>query len=265
MIDRMFQKLASKDETALIVYIPAGFPSLPESMDLLKTIGESGADLIELGVPFCDPVADGPTIQAATQQALDRGATLRGILDALREAGYGDGAEDRTPLSLMSYLNPLLALGREALLAEMAQLKIAGLIIADLPLEEADEWVEATRRHGISLSLLVAPTSGTDRARRIAELSGGFVYYVSVTGITGARTELPEDLLSSVAELKSCTKRPVAVGFGIATPDHVQQLRNVPAEGRADAVVVGSRVVRAIQDQENVAELIRSLKAATRS
>ena len=258
MIERMFERLAARGETALIAYLPAGFPTLPESMELLKTVAASGADLIELGVPYCDPVADGPTIQQATQRALDGGTTLRGILDALDDRAAG--GTSAVPISLMSYLNPLLAFGREALLVRMATAGCCGLIVPDLPLEEAGVWIDQTTAHGIALSLLVAPTSSPERSREIAHRSRGFVYYVSVTGITGAREALPDDLFSSLARIKEITTLPVAVGFGISTPAQVRLLR-----GRADAVVVGSRIVRAIQDGEDVAKLIRALKAATRS
>jgi len=254
VIGATFERLAERGETGLIAYLPAGYPTLDSSMELVETVAASGADLIELGVPFCDPVADGPTIQAATQAALDGGTTFGGILERL------NGRSCAAPLSLMSYLNPLLAYGREPLLDRLRELSVAGLIVPDLPLEESGEWSDAATERGIDLSLLVAPTSSPERAAEIARASRGFVYYVSVTGITGTRDTLPEDLFRSLDELKRVAERPVAVGFGISTPEQVRQLR-----GRADAVVVGSRIVRAIRDGENVGALVQSLKAATRS
>ena len=209
---------------------------------------------MELGVPFCDPIADGPTIQAASQAALESGARLPDILDAVRPL------ELPVPVSLMSYLNPLLAFGRERLLDSMAECGIAGLIVPDLPVEEAETWVAATARRGVDLTLLVAPTSTPDRIRRIAELSQGFLYYVSVTGVTGAREALPHDLFDSLRTLRELTDKPVAVGFGLSSAAQIASLR-----GRADGAVVGSRIVEAIRRGEDLPTLIRELKQATRS
>ncbi len=251
--DRL-ERLRERGEMALMPYFSAGFASLEDSMRHIETAAQNGADLIEVGVPFSDPVADGPTIQAASQTALAGGCRLPRILDALGQIRV------EAPLILMSYLNPLLAYGRERLLADMARARVVGLIVPDLPLEESAGWADATRAAGISLVLLVAPTTTEDRIRRIAERSDGFVYYVSVTGTTGSRRELPRDLFRSLDAVRAVTDMPVAVGFGISTADQVRRLR-----GRADGVVVGSRLVEAIRRGEDLSLLIRQLKAATRN
>ncbi len=160
----------------------------------------------------------------------------------------------------MSYLNPLLAFGREALLDELARVGVSGLIVPDLPLEEAEGWIAETRRRDIELTLLVAPTSDDDRLRRIAEASAGFVYYVSVTGITGARDSLPPELGERLDHVRAIGDKPVAVGFGISRPEQIRTLR-----GHADGVVVGSRIVETIRRDEDLSELTRQLKQATRS
>ena len=253
-IQQVFEQLRRRREMALIPYLTAGFPSLDESMQALRTIAESGADLVELGVPFCDPVADGPTIQQASQDALDGGVTLPGIFDALKREPVS------IPLIIMSYLNPLLALGEERLWKEMADAGVSGLVVPDLPLEEAGGWVEATRSRGISLILLVAPTSSGERAAEIAACCGGFIYCVSITGTTGARDGLSDDLAPVLERLRGATNLPLAVGFGISRPSQIIELR-----GKADGVVVGSRIVDAIRNGEDLRELVGQLKEATRS
>jgi tryptophan synthase alpha chain len=253
-LDATFERLRADDETAWIPYVTAGYPSLDATLDSLRVMAANGADIIEVGVPFGDPVADGPTIQAASQVALDAGITLRAIVDALKLEDFG------VPLVLMSYLNPLLAYGRDALLDDLVAARVSGLIVPDLPAEEAGEWRDAARARGIHLVLLVAPTSPPERIRRIAESATGFLYYVSVTGTTGARDELPADLFDALATIRGITDMPVAVGFGISRREHVRGLR-----GKAEGAVVGSRIVEAIRRGEDLAGLIRDLKQATRS
>ena len=254
MIARTFRELGARGETALIPYLTAGYPSLQRSMEDLQIVIDNGADLVELGVPFSDPVADGPTIQHASQHALQSGAGLSRILEAISQREIG------RPLLLMSYLNPLLAYGREAVLCDMRAAGVSGLIVPDVPLEEAEPWRVAADARGLDLVLLVAPTSGEQRTRTIAASSRGFVYYVSVAGVTGARQELPDDLLDSLAGVKRSSPLPVAVGFGISDAEQVRTLR-----GRADGVVVGSRIVEAVRRGEDLAALVRKLKQATRS
>lgn len=247
-----FNSLAARRETALIPYVTAGFPTLDESLENLQTIAGAGADLMEIGIPFSDPVADGPTIQHAAHTALEQGVRLTDILSALESVRLS------LPLIAMSYLNPLLAYGPN-LIADLGKAGISGLIVPDLPVEEADGWLDACRSGGIDLIFLAAPTSTPQRLRAIAEKSDAFIYYVSVTGTTGARSTLPPGLIDALASLKKITDKPVAAGFGISTPDQVRALH-----GRADGVVVGSRVIEAIRRGEDLEKLIRDLKNATK-
>jgi tryptophan synthase alpha chain len=253
-ISARFEQLKSRRETALIVYLTAGFPNLAASIESLCVIADNGADLIEVGIPFSDPVADGPTIQHASQQALQAGTRLRDVIAALKQSPLS------VPISLMSYLNPLMSYGREALLDDLTECGVGGLIVPDLPLEEADRWLIPARERDIALTLLVTPTSSDDRVRRIADSSDGFLYYVSVTGITGARETLPPDLFASLARVRKLSRLPVAVGFGISNAEQIRSLHQ-----HADGVVIGSRVVQAIQREEDLGALIREWKVATRS
>ena len=253
-IAQTFAQLRERDELAFIPYQTAGFPSLPESLQNLSRLAENGADLLELGIPFCDPIADGPTIQYASQVALEGGVSLADILDAL------ESTDLPCPLILMSYLNPLLAYGRGRLFPAMKAAGASGLIIPDLPAEEADEWLAAARKSDISLVFLLAPTSTADRIRQVAELTDGFIYAVSLTGTTGARAELTPGLGGFLRRIKDVTNKPIAVGFGISTPEQVRALR-----GQAQGVVVASRIIEAIRHGEDWTKLVRELKDATRS
>jgi len=253
-ISTTFEQLRTRREMALLCYLTAGFPTLADSMRHVATAAESGADLIEIGIPFSDPIADGPTIQHASHAALQAGVTLRRTITAL------GALRVRTPLVVMSYLNPLMAHGRDKLLSDLRQVHVVGLIIPDLPAEESDGWLGAARQFEISLVQLAAPTSTDDRLREIGRRSDGFVYAVSLTGTTGARRALPDGLGEFLGRVRSITGKSVAVGFGISTPEHIRALR-----GQADGVIVGSRLIEAIQNNEDLAAVVKSLKAATRS
>jgi tryptophan synthase alpha chain len=248
-----FGRLRARDEMALIAYHTAGYPSLRESVKNIGRLSENGADIIEIGIPFSDPIADGPTIQKSSQAALEQGVTLPQILEAV------SGFKPEIPLVAMSYLNPLLAFGRESLFQSMKSAGFAGLIIPDLPLEESESWTREADAHEIDLIFLITPTTSDERMKRLAEASRGFIYCVSLTGITGTRSELPPHLTEFLAKVKSCSNKPAAVGFGISTPAHVRQLK-----GSADGVIVGSRIVKAMADGEDVGKLVRELKGATR-
>lgn len=253
MIRARIEALRARGETALIVYLMAGFPSPLAWRDALRVAAAAGADVIEVGIPFSDPIADGPAIQRASQAALAAGTTLASVLDSLADArppGVG--------LCLMSYLNPLVAFGAR-LVPRAREVGVHGLVVPDLPLEEAGPWLAATSAAGLELSLFVAPTTGAERARAIGARSTGFVYYVAVTGTTGARKRLGPDLPAALGRLRALTDKPIAVGFGISRPEHVAALR-----GRADAVVVGSRLVEALERGEDLEALIRSFKRATK-
>ena len=253
-IHTTFEDLRERNELALIPYMTAGFPTLDASIETLAQIAENGADLLEIGIPFSDPVADGPTIQHSSQVALDNGTRLSNILDALRTVRFAQ------PLVAMSYLNPLLAYSPGKLFAKMKEAGVSGLIVPDLPPEESDDWLGAARDAAIALVFLVAPTSSQERVRRIAERSDAFLYYVSVTGTTGIRQGLPADLSESLRAVRVVTDKPLVVGFGISESNQIRSLRC-----HADGVVVGSRIVEAVRRGEPVAELITRLKEATRS
>ena len=226
MIRRALESARNRGETAIIPYVTVGYPDLETSMGHVEAIAAAGADVIELGVPFSDPVADGPTIQHASQVALKGGVTLRRILDATTHL------EIATPLVLMTYLNPLLAMGGLEALPLLARAGVRGLIIPDLPLEEAAGWVARADTEALSLIPLVAPTSGARRVRAIAREARGFVYYVSVAGVTGARHGLPTGLADGIRGVRQHTDLPVAVGFGISAPEHVRALRGVAGRRR---------------------------------
>lgn len=252
-IEQAFGRLRARREMALMPYLTAGYPTRPAFLEHLRTVIDGGADLLEIGIPFCDPIADGPTIQHSSQVALESGARLTDILDDLSKIA------PRVPLIAMSYLNPLLAMPRERLFERLKVAHIRGLIIPDLPADEAGDWSAATREAGLDLVLLAAPTSPDERLRLIGKQARGFVYAVSLAGTTGARRDLPPELPAFLQRLRQATALPIAVGFGISRPEQIQSLH-----GLADGVVVGSRVVDAIRREEDLSTLIRSLKESTR-
>jgi tryptophan synthase alpha chain len=253
-IGETFDRLRHRGELAVVPYVMAGYPTAERSLEILSAVAAAGADVMEIGVPFSDPVADGVTIEAAGHAALRAGFRLGPFLERLKGVRLG------RPVALMSYLNPLLAYGRDRLLADLAAAGVSGLIVPDLPPEEADEWRAACRACGIDTIFLVAPTSTDDRILRIAAASEGFVYAVSLAGTTGARAGQDPGLPAYLARLRRLTDKPIAVGFGISQPEHVRGLR-----GLADGAVIGSRLVDAIRDGEDIAGLVRSLKLASRA
>ncbi len=236
-IEAVFRRLKRQGEKALIPFITAGDPDLETTRILALEIAARGADLLELGIPFSDPLADGPTIQASSNRAVERGVHLT---DVLQLAGRLRG-EVEIPLILMGYYNPILQHGLDRTAGEAAELGVDGFIIPDLPPEEGEAWRRAAIGHGVAPIFLAAPTSGAARIKRLGRLTRGFLYYVSVTGITGARRELPSEVVNALVEVRSLVKCPVAVGFGISTPQQVRGLAPY-----TDAVVVGSAIVQRI-------------------
>lgn len=258
-ITAVFARLRARGERALIPYLTAGDPSLEVTRQLVLEAEARGADLIELGFPFSDPLADGPIIQRASERALASGVRLLGLLDLARELRQ----RLRTPLILMTYMNPLLAHGLERVTKEIST-GFDGLIVPDLPMEESAVLATAARQAHLDLVFLVAPTSGPDRVRRIARRSRGFLYAVSLMGVTGPRAELPADLVSYLQRIRAVTEKPVAVGFGISHPEQVKALAP-----HADGVIVGSALVRLVEEGgadavRRVGDRIAALKAATR-
>lgn len=252
-INDMFASLKARNELGLIAYLTAGYPTIDASIDSMHEAAAAGIDLLEIGVPFSDPIADGPTIQHASVRALAGGFTLTAFLDRLAQRPLP------IPTLLFSYLNPLLAFGRDRLLDRSRELNISGVLIPDLPIDEAADWLDAARQRNRCLVFLVAPTSTDGRIAQIAADSDAFIYAVSSLGTTGARQGLAADLPGYLGRIRRATDKPVAVGFGISTPAQVAALRD-----SADAVVIGSRFITAIRNNENLTQLIQGLKKAAR-
>jgi tryptophan synthase alpha chain len=234
-------------------YLMGGFPDLAASLAIGEAYADAGADLVELGVPFSDPLADGPVIHAAGTRALAAGATVPAVIELAR------GLSERFPVVLMCYSNVVMARGVERFADELAQANVSGLIIPDLPLEESRPALEACDAAGIALVPLVAPTSSEERLERIGAQARGFIYTVSVTGTTGERAELDPGAL--LARVRAHATVPLALGFGIATPEQAA----AAAAAGADGVIVGSRLVRAAADGEDVGALVAELAAALRA
>lgn len=245
-----FAAATKEGRTALVCYLMGGDG---DTAALAQAVDEAGADVIELGLPFSDPIADGPVLQAAATRALAAGATVGGVLASAAKLRL------RAPLVAMGYMNPVERMGAAAFARKLSEARICGAIIPDLPLEEAGPLREALAALDIDLVPLVAPTTPSARAAAIAKTASGFVYYVSVTGVTGARAALPEDLVQKLAELRAVSKAPVAVGFGISRPEHAAALK-----GKADGVVVGTALVATAHEKgvAAAAALVRSLRAA---
>jgi tryptophan synthase alpha chain len=261
-IPRRFGALAEAGEMGLVAYITAGDPSLAASEKIVLAAAEAGADVIEVGVPFSDPVADGPTIQRASERALRSGTTLAGVIDLIRRLRLQSDA----PLVLFSYFNPILQMGVAKFADAAAKAGADGVLATDLTPEEAAEYRAAIQARGLDTIFLAAPTSTDERLAKITEYSSGFLYLISRTGVTGARESFPEDLPALARRARGFTKLPLAVGFGISQPAHVTVLG-----GLADAAVVGSALVAEIEKAESadaaaaaVAALVRSLKTAAR-
>ena len=238
-IAQRFAELRRADRRAFVAYVTAGHPDVESSVALLQGLQEIGADVIELGVPFSDPVADGPVIQRASERALKNGVALSDVLKVASEIRR----ESDAGLIVFSYLNPILRMGLEKFAAKAAEAGVDGALITDLPIEEADEYLRHMRKRNLATVFLAAPTSTDARLKRIAELSTGFVYAVSRTGITGARKELTEDAEKLVQRLRKFTKLPIAVGFGISAPEQFAAVGKF-----AGAAVVGSAIVQTIED-----------------
>ncbi len=236
-IEAVFRKLKQQGGKALIPFITAGDPDLKTTQALALTMAAKGADLLELGIPFSDPLADGPTIQAASTRALKGGVHLQEVLELAGKLRL----KTDIPLILMGYYNPILQYGLDRTAKDAARLGVDGFIIPDLPLEEAGPWRRAALATGLAPIFLAAPTSGAVRIKAMGRLTRGFLYYVSVTGITGARTQLPPDLVAALKEVRSLVNCPLAVGFGISTPEQVKWLAPY-----VDGIVVGSAIVQRV-------------------
>ena len=261
-ISQCFESLRNRNQCALIPFITAGDPDLETTAKALKILDASGADIIELGVPYSDPLADGPVIQAAATRALERGVRLDDVLSVVE----GVRKDVRSPIILFTYYNPILNRGIEKFLNQIAKAGVQGLVVPDLPLEEAETLLKPAAEKGIEVVLLVAPTSPKERIEAIARQSQGFIYLVSVTGVTGMRSGLETRVKDILLDLRSITDKPIGIGFGISEPEHAKQVK----DWGADAAIVGSAFVKRLnagtpeQGLDAIADLCKSLKLAIR-
>jgi tryptophan synthase alpha chain len=247
-IDDTFQRLNAEGKKAFVAYVMAGDPNYETSMEVVKGLPGAGVDIIELGIPFTDPMADGPTIQRAGQRALDGGQTLQKTLDmamAFREA------DQTTPIVAMGYYNPIYSRGVDRFLEDAKAAGIDGLIVVDLPPEEDEELCIPAQNAGLNFIRLATPTTDDKRLPRVLQNTSGFLYYVSITGITGAAEAQSTDVAPEVARIKAATDLPVIVGFGINSPDKAEAIASV-----ADGAVVGSAIVKLIGEGRPVPEIL---------
>lgn len=258
----VLEALRARGETALVPFIMAGDPDLDTTLRLILAAEEAGADAIEIGVPFSDPTADGPVLQRSAERAIKKGVSLPRVLGMVKELRR----HSQMPVILFGYFNPIFHYGPERFARDAVAAGADGCLVVDLPPEEADELQQYTDPCGLDFIFLLAPTSGPERVTEISRRARGFVYYVSLTGVTGARTTLPENLEAAVAKLRRHTRLPIGVGFGISTPEQAAAVASF-----ADVVIVGSALMRRVEEDvgqghavDAVAKFLRSLKDAIR-
>jgi tryptophan synthase alpha chain len=261
-IAEKFDYLQSQKEKALIVYLTAGDPSLAITKKLIFALEKAGVDILEIGVPFSDPTADGPVIQAASQRALKTGTTLKGVLKLVEEVRE----VSQIPIVLFGYFNPIFAYGVKKFSLDAKSAGVDGILVVDLPPEEAQELRCYTDPAGIDFISLIAPTTGQERRQKIAADATGFLYYISITGITGTAVPKVSDIKTAVEKIRKITKLPIAVGFGISEPEQAREIAQF-----ADGVVVGSAVVKLIDENRNdsnlekiIADYVNEIKRAIR-
>lgn len=262
-IAQRFEQLSAKGQSGFVAYITAGDPSAEATLEILHALESAGTDVIEIGIPFSDPLADGPTIQAAANRALQAGMTVKGTLELVRRFRE----KSQLPVVLFTYLNPIYTYGFEKFLTDAAAAGADGLLILDLPPDEADQNAELVFAGGLDPIRLIAPTTPPERMAKIAATGRGFIYYVSREGVTGEQTSLSDTIASQVAELRKHTPLPIAVGFGISTPE-----QSAAVARQSQAVVVGSAIVRRIAENasaedlpKRIADFVRPLVQAARS
>lgn len=259
-ISQCFQQLKQRQECALIPFITAGDPDLETTAKALEILDRNGADMIELGVPYSDPLADGPVIQAAATRALERKIRLEDVLELVAKVS----PRLQAPIILFTYYNPILNRGIETFFEQIAAVGVKGLVIPDLPVEEAAKVIEVAEANNIEVILLVAPTSSKTRIETIARQSQGFIYLVSVTGVTGMRTQVQERVKDLLVDIRQITDKPIGIGFGISSPEQASQI----SKWGADAVIVGSAFVKRLatgtqsEGLQAVEELCGQLKSA---
>lgn len=259
-ISATFSYLRDRAQCALIPFITAGDPDLQTTAEALKILDQRGADIIELGVPYSDPLADGPVIQAAATRALANGTKLEDVLTMMKQVVPSIQA----PIVLFTYYNPIINRGIENFLQAIKEAGASGLVVPDLPLEEADTLLKPAEKYGIEVILLVAPTSSEERIKAIAAQSQGFIYLVSTTGVTGMRNKIENRVKDLILQLRQVTDKPIGVGFGISQPEQAKQMM----EWGADGAIVGSAIVKrlnegsTVEGLRSIGEFCQSLKAA---
>ena len=259
-VDEKFGELKNNKKLALMPFIMAGDPNIEITSKILLKLQENGADLIELGIPYSDPLADGPVIQLAASRALKSGTSLRKVIKLLESLK----GKLNIPIILFSYLNPLLSFGFEKFCEMASNAGVSGLIVPDLPLEEAYKFSKIVSNHSMDLILLVAPTTPFERMKQISNHTRGFTYLVSVTGVTGERSKMENRVENLIAKLKDINSNPIAVGFGISTPEHVNKVRDWGADG----VIIGSAFVKRISSSsekdvvDHVGEYCKEMRLA---
>jgi len=259
-ISQRFAELRASGELGIIAYITAGDPSLDATLRFVIALAEAGADAIELGIPFSDPLADGPTIQRASERALKAGTTLASVIDLVRRIRDAKSQASKVPLILFGYYNPIFQMGLEKFAAAASQAGADGVLVTDLTPEESADYHRILVAHNLDTVFLGAPTSSDERLATIAAVTAGFLYLISRTGVTGAKDSLPDDLPALLRRARAHTNLPIAVGFGISLPGHVSVLG-----GLADAAVVGSALVSEIENANSVDTAATALAARIRS
>jgi tryptophan synthase alpha chain len=255
-LSRIVSVFVGANHTALIPYITVGYPSVETTLKVVPLLANNGCDIIELGIPFSDPLADGATIQRASYEALRQGVTSEVCFEVAQELRR----QVEIPLVFMTYYNPVLKFGLEQFCSKCAGVGVDGLIIPDLPPEEGQKLEQSTKKHGLDLIYLLSPASTEERIRLVASRSSGFIYLVSLTGVTGARDNLPEELESFVAKVREGTEKPLCIGFGVSTPEQARRIAKI-----ADGVIVGSRIIQLLDEDKslkNVCSFIKSLRDA---
>ena len=251
-IDKKFKELKAKKKKALIVFLTGGDPDFKKNEELILAFEKDGADLIEIGVPFSDPLADGPVIQASSQRALKKKANVKKILELVSRVRK----KSQIPIVLMTYLNPVMQYGYQKFAKDAKRAGVDGMIFPDLPPEEGGEVAPFMRSENLSLIYLLAPTSSIIRKKSVARASRGFIYYVSITGVTGMRRELPKEIQKDILQIKRFSKTPVCIGFGISEPAQARE-----AAKNADGVIIGSAVVKFIHEhaRESAVQISRKI------
>ncbi len=255
-IGTTFKKLKKEGKKAFIPYIMAGDPSLEKTKEVVLLFDECGADIVELGVPFSDPLADGPTIQRASERALENGVTLRKVISLVKDLRQ----ITRIPVVLMTYYNPVFKYGEKNFVEDSKDAGVDGLIIPDLPPDEAEDFVKLSRKAALDTVFLLAPTSDDDRIKKVAKASRGFIYYVSITGITGAALLLDGSMEILISKIRKHTEKPIAVGFGVSKPEEASAVARV-----SDGVIVGSAIVKRLYESpDGLKDYLVSLREAIR-